>query len=80
MGELVGAGAHSSNFVSSSTNLFTEFCETISQLIHGYPSNKIAPKIPEYLPPLLSMTNLLSSQQRLLSGEDYEKFALFFGP
>ena len=80
MGELFGAGALSSNFVSSSTNLFTEFCETISQLIPGYPSNKIAPQIPKYLPPLLSMPNLLSVEQRLLSSENYEKFELFLCP
>ena len=80
MGELFGAGDLSSNFVSSSTNLFTEFCETISQLIPGYPLNKIASQIPKYLPPLLSMPNLLSVEQRLLSSENYEKFELFLCP
>ena len=80
MGELVGAGALSSNFVPNSINLFTEFCETISQLIPEFSSNNIAPKIPKYLPALLSMPNFLSSEQRLLSGEDYKKIDLFLCP
>jgi len=80
MPEFVDSSALSSKLVPSSPNLLTEFCETISQLISEHPSNKIAPKISEYLPPLLSMPNLLSSEQRLLSGEDYEKYEIFLCP
>ena len=60
--------------------LIPAFCKIISDLLLTLPLEEVPAKIAENLPALLSCPDLLTPEQRSLSGAEYEKHEVFLCP
>ncbi|MBI77501.1 MAG: hypothetical protein CMM53_06950 [Rhodospirillaceae bacterium] len=80
MDKLINTGECLSRGQAESYDLISDFCKSVGDLATNYSSAIIASKVPRLLTPLLVDNDFLLPEQRLLKGDDYEKYEIFLCP